>query len=798
MSPSTKGMMERRRAVSTYERTASLRDLADNASSVPIMVASKNLEGGEAEALNDRGIALAQGNQLSEAIQCFQKAISINSRFASAHHNLGLAYGKSRRLADAIACFEETLRLQPNFPEAHNHLGIALGVMGRPKDAMAAFEQALWYRPDFAEARSNLANALLTQNLLDQAIDQFLILLKYWPNHSLSHNNLGNAWVRKGRTDNAASCFRRAVELDSKFYEAHYNLGYTLDKMGLNPEAEKYYRLAIAIKPDYAEAYYNLGNTISRMGRQDDAIECYREATRFKPNYADAYNNIGHLLAETDRHDQALPYFLKAIELEPKLVTAHNNAGLMLARSDRRVEADKYYLEAVRLDPEYADAHLNGALNQLTIGDFERGWSGYEWRWRVDDLSAPVFKQPAWEGEPLEGKTILLYSEQGLGDTLQFIRYAELIKARGGRVVVECQPSLIKLLSRCRGIDMLVPKGLPLPPFQLQCGLASLPRVFQTRVDNVPARIPYLFPDAALVAKWKEELDLVDAVRVGIHWQGSPHFKQDRYRSFPLHHFSILAEVDGVQLFSLQKNQGAEQVEEFAASYPLIDLGPRLDIENGGFMDTAAVLMNLDVLITCDTALGHLAGGLGVPVWIPTSKLPDWRWMEGRDDSPWYPNVRLFRQETLDDWEPVFRRMAQELDALFEPPATAEPITVPVSPGELADKITILELKAARFEDPEKLRNVRIELDALKLAYERAIPNHEIVGDVFLEIAQVNARLWDVEESLRACERAGEFGPRFVELARSVYQLNDRRAELKRHINQRLGSRWFEEKCYTP
>jgi hypothetical protein len=300
----------------------------------------------------------------------------------------------------------------------------------------------------------------------------------------------------------------------------------------------------------------------------------------------------------------------------------------------------------------------------LLLGDYERGWAEYEWRWRTGEMHLPSFAQPRWDGAPLGGRTVLLYAEQGLGDALQFVRYAPLVRQRGGRVIVACRAPLLRLLAGCAGIDRLADQAGDLPAFDVYAPLLSLPHLLGTTLATVPAAVPYLHADPALVERWRGELAAGPAFRVGIGWQGSPLHPADRRRSVPVSFFRPLAAVPGVRLYSLQKGTGAEQLGGPHGRFPAEDLSPRL----ADFADTAAVMKNLDLVITVDTALAHLAGALGLPVWVALPFAPDWRWLTGRDDSPWYPTARLFRQPRAGAWAEVFGALAAELRRLVTSP----------------------------------------------------------------------------------------------------------------------------------
>jgi hypothetical protein len=321
-------------------------------------------------------------------------------------------------------------------------------------------------------------------------------------------------------------------------------------------------------------------------------------------------------------------------------------------------------------------------------------------------------------------------------------------------------------------------------------------------LGTIEAPVPYLHADPALIERWGRELQPIEGFKIGIGWQGDPAFRFDPMRSVPLHHFAALAAIPGVRLISLQKHDGVEQMAANRDRVPLIDFGDRLDASGGSFMDTAAIMKNLDLVITSDTATAHLAGGLGVPTWLATSFAPDWRWFQGRDDSPWYPSMRLFRQSRLGDWSDVFARLADAVRAELarraapKPDAGASAVYVPTSPGELIDKFTILQIKSERLTNPLQIQNVRTELRLLEEMCDRLRGGSVNITDYAEQLRKVNEALWQIEEDLRSCERAEDFGPRFIELARSVYKHNDHRAALKRKINLSLGSLLTEEKTH--
>jgi Flp pilus assembly protein TadD len=601
------------------------------------------------------------------------------------------------------------------------------------------------------------------------------------------------ALAQAGRPQEAVGALEGALRLKPDYPEACYNLGNVLRELGRRDEAIERFRQAVSQRPCYAEALNNLGLALSESGRPGEAAVLLRQAARLRPQM-EAHNNLGLALADLGRFGGAEGCYERALALDGGYAEAHVNLGSCFKERGRSEEAVACYEQALRLDPTSASARYNRALALLQQGDYERGWPEYEWRWRRPQTPRP-FEQPRWDGSPLEGRTILLWCEQGLGDTIQFIRYASLVKAKGGTVVLECPPRLVPLLSTCAGVDRLMAEGEALPGFDVQTPLLSLPGLLGTTFESVPAEVPYLHPEPQRVERWRKRLEGVQGYRVGVVWQGNPKFQWDRWRSVPLEEFAPLAGVEGVRLVSLQQGHGAEQVRALHDRFPVEDLGEKLDVE-GAFLDTAAVMRCLDLVVSADTAAAHLAGALGVPAWVPLAKVADWRWGRGRAGTPWYPATRLFRQRRLGEWRPVFRRMAENLHGLEVQGKHSPGLRVEVSAGELLDKITILEIKAERIADPAKLAHVRVELMAMRRAWTQPAGEMDELARLTTALRATNEALWEVEDRLRVCEGAKDFGLQFVELARSVYLRNDERAALKRRVSELLGSAWYEQKVY--
>jgi tetratricopeptide (TPR) repeat protein len=751
----------------------------------------------DVESHNELGILLARLRRYLDAEAAYREAIRIRPDYADAHNNLGNALRNQRKLEQALTAFREALRLRPNYPEAYNNVGIVLKHMGKFNEAVASYEQALRQRSNYPEAHNNLGLALASRGKFDAAVVSFQQAIRLKPDYVEAHANLGDALTGMGRLPDALSAYRQAVTLRPRDPKLHKNLGNALSRTEKFTDAEASYQEALKLLPKYTDALNDLAITQARQGKFDEAIATYHQAIEIKPNFAEAHNNMGNALRNSSRFEESVECYLKALQHKPDYADAHNNLGIAYAELGRFDEAVASYTRCLKVRPEHVDAHMNRALTWLRKGDYAQGWAEYEWRWKKRNLTPRPPIMPQWNGFPLAGRRILLITEQGLGDTLQFVRFAPVLKRQGaGAVILECPEKLIKLLARSPGIDQLVPQGKPVPDYDVYCALMNVPGLTATSVEAIPADVPYIFPDPDLVAHWKRELSDVRGLRVGINWQGNPKYAGDRHRSVSLKYFEPLSRVPGVQLISLQKNFGLEQLDALDGKFQVRDLGRTLDEKTGPFMDTAAVLKNLDLFITSDTAVAHLAGALGVPVWMPLSTTPDWRWMTHREDNPWYPTMRIFRQSTHMAWGPVFDRMAAELEEMVPRRVRTPWVQAPVAPGELIDKITILEIKSQRIADQEKLANVRAELTALADARDRAIFDGGKLAPLVAELKSINESLWQIEDDIRHCEREGHFGPRFIELARSVYENNDRRALVKRRINERLGAEIIEEKSY--
>ncbi len=492
----------------------------------------------------------------------------------------------------------------------------------------------------------------------EQLYQKFLF---HYPNHPKALINLGNVLKDLRKYHKAISTYSKALRLQPNSTEIYYNLGIVLINIGKFREAEHSFELAIKMNPDFAGAYYYLGISQKGQGKNEEAIKNFSHAIQLNPELIEAYNELGLALKRVGEFEQAEKIFRKILDLDPNYAIVYNNLANLIQKQGRFSEAMNYYNCALDLIPNFYEALFSRSLLHLLKGNFEKGWIDFEYRWKLIDVHNKKFDKPQWKGESLTGKTIFLWAEQGLGDTILFIRYVPLIKKRGGTVIVQCHPYLLDILSSVEGIDRLICKDEKVIDFDFHIPLLSLPGIFKTTLDTIPNNIPYINPPSEYKDKFREIFDPNDnRFKIGIVWGGNPRNRRDHDRSCRLQYFLPLLELNNVSIFSLQKGQQARELDKYPDGR-IYNLDPLLN----NFSDTAAVMMDLDLVITVDTAVAHLAGALGKQVWILLPFYPDWRWLLDRNDSPWYPTARLFRQSIPDDWKGVFNQVKEALNKVI-------------------------------------------------------------------------------------------------------------------------------------
>jgi tetratricopeptide (TPR) repeat protein len=615
------------------------------------------------EAFAIHGQLLRALGRHEEALAEYGKALALRPGFADTLYAQGNLLRELERYEEALDCYDRALDATPDDAQVLNNRGVALQQMGRHEEALESCARALALRPGYAEAFNNRGISLQALGLFELALESFDKAMAAKPGDPLALNNRGNALLNLGRFAEALASYELAIRAEPADAQAFSNRGAVLHELGRHDEALASCDRALALRPGFAQALSIRGHALQSLGRDVEALAAHQEAFAIEPGFAAALG-IGNALQALQRYEEALASYDRALAITPDRVEALNNRGNSLQALNRHEEALQDYARAIALKPHDAQAHWNEGLARLALGDFARGWEKYEWRWQNHklDLAPYVDASPAWQGtQDIHGKTVLLYPEQGLGDAIQFIRYAPQVAALGARVHVACHESLCRLFESVQGVAGVVAPGSDLPSFDCHAALMSLPLAFKTVQQTIPAQVPYLFADATQVRGWHGRLDpRRSGLNVGLAWMGNPKFPGARAKSCPVERLAPLLDLQGTCFFSLQKGDAArDAVKLNHHDRQVTDWTPELN----DFSNTAALICALDLVITIDTAVAHLAGALGKPVWILLPYAADWRWLRGRNDSPWYPSARLFRQSRIGDWDSVLQNVAQELVA---------------------------------------------------------------------------------------------------------------------------------------
>jgi tetratricopeptide (TPR) repeat protein len=609
----------------------------------------------------NRAVAAYRAGQLTEAEDLFRQIISVDCNFFDALYVMAVVQAGLRKNVEALANYDRALALQPRHAEALSNRGNTLKALKRFDEALDSFDRALAAQPDYPTALSNRGAVLFEMARYEESLTTYDQSLAIRTEQVVALYNRGGALQKLGRFEEALASYDRALVISPGLVEAHVNRGNTLIALDRHNDALASLDRALVLRPDLVEALTNRGNALNGLKRYADALESYDRAIGCQPAYAAAHYNRGTTLHEMKRYGEAIAAYDRAIALQPDYPEAFSNRGATLWELRRHGEALASYDRAIALQPAFPEAHWNAASLRLLTGDLARGWEEYEWRWKYKTmvLAKRNFAQPQWVGEPIEGKTILLHSEQGLGDAIQFCRYVPLVAGRGARVILEVDRRLQELVSSLVGVPQVLSTGDALPEFDVHCPLLSLPRAFNTALETVPAQTPYLRAPPERLAKWSARLGPKHGLRVGLIWSGNPAHHRDQARSIELSALTPLLDVPAT-FFSLQKDIRPADAAMLAAHSEVIQIADDLV----DFSDTAAVMTQLDLIISVDTSTVHLAGALGRPVWILLPYLPDWRWLLDRDTSPWYPTARLFRQDETRGWDSVIPRVHTALAEL--------------------------------------------------------------------------------------------------------------------------------------
>ena len=664
------------------------------------------LEPAHADAWHLLGLTELQSQRESEASALFDRALRITRDRAEYHNSFGEGLRTRGDMAAAAAAYRRAVALRPDYAEPLINLTRALHLLGQSNRARASGRRAVALAPERIEGAINLAHALLDLGRFTEAQVLYHRALALQPDHveAIGHLSrvargsgdprrmetalrratrveplcidhpqaLGDFFIQRQDLASADRVYRRVVALKPDHPEALNGLGSVCLMQKRYAAAKPHYRRAMLLRPDYPSPHNNMANALWELGEAAAARTRYRQAIALKPDHPDAYANLGHALRtramRLSDYQDAEKECRRALRLDPGNLAAGNNLGIVHLSRNELTAAEQCFRQVLARSAENADAHFNLSLTLLKAGALAEGWEQYEWRWRTGQLPLPTLSQPRWRGEPLDGRSILVYAEQGHGDTLHFVRYAPLLAERtgaerAGKVMLVAQPGLVRLLKHMPGIASVHAVNDPVQDFDLQTPLLSLPGFFGTTLDTIPAQVPYLAPDPEDLETWRRRIPVHGGVRIGLVWAGDPrpHMLHanatDQRRSMTLSQLAPLAAIPGAVFFSLQKGMAGTQSHTPPRGMAMIDL---MD-EVNDFADTAALISALDLVICVDTSVAHLAGALGKPVWVLSRFDGCWRWLTGRQTTPWYPTMRLFHQTGPGDWATVVESVARAL-----------------------------------------------------------------------------------------------------------------------------------------
>lgn len=616
-----------------------------------------------AETWNSRGAVFNDLEKYENAISDFDRAIAIEPTYAEAYSNKGKSLYLTKRYDDAISAYDKALSIKSDLPEAWLGRGSVLSQLNRHEEALAACDKVLSVRPDFAEMWLSRGSVLSDLKRYDDALSALNRALSIRPEFAEAWFGRGSVLSDLRRYDDALSAFDRALSFRPDFAEVWLGRGSVLGDLRRYDDGLSAFDRALSIKPDLAKAWLGRGNLLIDLKRYDEALSDLDRALSIKADLAEAWLGRGNALNDLKRYDEAFAAYDKALSVKPDLAKAWLGRGSALGELKRYDEAYSAYAEAQRLQPNLAEAHFNEGFQRLLLGDLERGWDKYEYRWDTRQYlaSKPRFAQPLWLGDcPIRDKVIFLHSEQGLGDTIMACRYVPMVAALGARVILEVKPALASLCRGLEGLSHLVVAGDAVPEFDYHCPLMTLPLAFKTRLETIPANVPYFRLPPDKIEHWRQRLGQA-RFKIGVGWAGNPDFPKDHNRSILLRNILPILSVPGAQYFSIQKDLRDGDEEVLSGMPDLVHLGPEI----GDFQDTAAIMSSLDLVISSDTSTVNLAGALGRPVWILLAANPDWRWLLDRSDSPWYPTARLFRQNTSGEWGTVVYEARSALEELL-------------------------------------------------------------------------------------------------------------------------------------
>jgi tetratricopeptide (TPR) repeat protein len=643
---------------------------ADYDSAIRYFEKALSLDNGDVRMYNNLGNALCEKGRLDDAVANFQKAIELNPEFVDAYCDVANALHKKGQLDEAVVYLQKALKLKPDLYEAYFNLGIIFREKGEIEEAISNYEKALQINPNLPEVHYNLGNTLKEKGQLDDAISHYQKALELYPDFPDALNNLGIALQDKGELDAAATYFQKAIEIDPDLANAYNNLGNVYKDRGAFDIAIGWYEKALELNPDAADSFNSIGTALKEKGQSDEAMENFQKAIEINPDFAEAYYNVGNTLKEKGQLDDAISYYQKALELCPDFTGALNNLGNTFRDKGQPDEAIDQYRKAMDLNPDYVEAHFNMSLALLATGDLEHGWEEYEWRWKTKDFitnhNVPL---PSWEGASLNGKSLLICAEQGVGDEIMFASCFNDVIERAKSCIVECDKRLLPLFARSFPKAQFIERDINedafysyLPSIDFQVPEGSLPKYFRPDLATFPERRSYLVPDERQVSLWRKRYEKMgEGLKIGIAWRGGSKPAVRLARSTVLEQWKELFLIAGTHFISLQYGDYANELKEAKEKLGVTifdweEADSLKDLDN-----FAAQIAALDLVISVDNATVHMAGALGVSTWVLLPFACDWRWMRECEDTPWYATVRLFRQNNAGAWDGVFEKVTSGL-----------------------------------------------------------------------------------------------------------------------------------------
>lgn len=654
-------------------------------------IARRLLESGrqDEEALHLLAQIVYRQGRAAESIELMRELLGVNPLQASYNNDYGVMLASLGRWDEAATAYGMAVVLDQNNIDARFNLALALFRTKHKERARVELDRLLALSPALPEAVALNGELLREEERPAEAAEAFMKAIEAGLETSDVYVNLGLALEDLNRGDEAIQALQTADQLDDGDAAACFHLGNFYRNKGDKARAEQFFRRAVSLRPEFAEAHNNLGLLLQESGEAARAAECFEKALSSDPGMDAAHTNLGSSRVREGWMESAIDSFQRALEINPGSAEAWNNLGNVYFRLHRLEEAEDAYRRSLEIKPEYVEADLNLGILLLLRGKLAEGWPSYESRWKMPGVAEkrPKFSQPEWTGDPLGSRTLLVYSEQGMGDNLQFVRYLPLLRQRypEAKIYFWCLPPLYRLFQSCAaawGIEALpptVPDGLP--PIDVQIALLSLPWRMGTTLENIPANVPYIAPPPGLAEKWAAWLAHLPGRKVGVVWASGEIYAFHKFRTVRLKQLEPLLGVEGISWVSLQKGNGASQIVSEGLSGKILDLMDEVE----DFADTAAIIANLDLVVSVDTSVPHLAGAMGVPVWLLDRFDTDWRWLLERADSPWYPSMRIFRQTSFGDWNSVMPRAAEALAAwVAEQGGTAAlaPAEAPIAPGK--------------------------------------------------------------------------------------------------------------------